>query len=229
MKLFSIESGIGRLITKLGQCILLSIYWVLFSLPIFTWGAASAALYTSCRKLLANEEGKLFSTFTSAFKSNFKQGSIVGSVTLVVLLVAVYCGLLMLGVNMFSDFIGSVIGIGYLLVVIAGIVWVNYMLAYMSRFEDDLKTVARNCIYLLLMYFGTTVRLAVQVLVLFLLLYFGNLLVFLPTLLMLLPCVYSMLTVRPLEKVFKVYIDKKEEPEAEAVQSEAEVDEVVEV
>ena len=113
--ILNLNNGFGAMLNKFGQCILLSMYWVVFSLPIFTWGAAGCALYSTGRKLLENEEGKLFQTWKSSFKQNFKQGAAVGSLALLVLLVAFYSGLLMLRMGMFSDTLGSIAGIVYLL------------------------------------------------------------------------------------------------------------------
>lgn len=208
--LLNLNSKFGRLINKFGQCILLSVYWLLFSLPVFTWGAAACALYSTGRKVITDEEGKLFQTYKESFKQNFKQGAAVGSLALLVLLVAIYSGLLMLRLGVFSDTLGSITGIVYLLVVFAGAVWLHYIIAYIARFEDKLMTVLRNTVYMVLMHFSTTVRLAIQLAIVCAVFYFLNLIPFFPMIVLLLPSTYSLLTVKPLEKVFQQYMPKEE-------------------
>lgn len=208
--ILNLNNGFGAMLNKFGQCILLSMYWVVFSLPIFTWGAAGCALYSTGRKLLENEEGKLFQTWKSSFKQNFKQGAAVGSLALLVLLVAIYSGLLMLRMGVFSDTLGSIAGIVYLLVVFVGAVWLHYIIAYIARFEDKLMTVLRNTVYMALMHFKTTVRLAIQLAIVCAMFYFVSLIPYFPLIVLLLPSAYSLLTVRPLERVFEQYMPKEE-------------------
>lgn len=212
--ILNLNGKLGQLLNKFGQCLLLSVYWLLFSLPVFTWGAAACALYSTGRKLIDDEEGKLFQTFKASFKQNFKQGAIVGTVALLACLVAIYCGLLMLRMGVFTDTLGTVTGVVYLLVVIAGLVWLHFILAYIARFEDNLKTVVRNTVYMALMHLRTSIRLCIQLVIFGALFYFLNIIPYLPAIVMLLPCTYGMLTIGPLERVFLQYIPK-EEPEEE--------------
>lgn len=208
--LFNLNNKFGQLLNKFGQCILLSIYWILFSLPIFTWGAAACALYSTGRKMLMDNEGRLFRSFKEAFKENFKQGTIVGIAVLLFCLVVIYCALLMVGLGLLKDTIGTIVGIIYLLVVIAVLVYAHYVISYIARFEDPLKTVLRNCVYISLVHFDTSLRLGIQLAVIGAVFYFLNIMPYLPAIVMLLPSAYSLLTVDPLEKVFKQYMPKEE-------------------
>ncbi len=213
--LFNINSKFGHMLNQFGQLILLSLYWTVFSLPVFTWGAASCALYTCCRRVLHEDEGHLFSAFFKAFRQNFKQGCIVGIVTLLFLALVIYCALLMNMLGLLKGMFGAVFGIIYLVVVALVVLYVQYVISYIARFADSLKTVLRNCIYLFLVHFDTTVRLGIQLVIVALGFYFLELLRFLPVLIMLLPSGYMVMTVDPFEKVFKQYMPKDEAPEEE--------------
>lgn len=57
----------------LGQLVLGSILWVICSLPIFTVGASSSALYYAVVKALRRERGSFIPCFFSAFKENLSQ------------------------------------------------------------------------------------------------------------------------------------------------------------
>lgn len=55
----------------------LNLLWVLFSLPIVTIGASTTALYSVLIKMRNGKEGKLFQDFWDAFRSNFRQATII--------------------------------------------------------------------------------------------------------------------------------------------------------
>lgn len=55
----------------------LNLLWVLFSLPIVTIGASTTALYSVFIKMRNGKEGKLFQDFWDAFRSNFRQATII--------------------------------------------------------------------------------------------------------------------------------------------------------
>ena len=75
--IFSVDSPVMRALIKLFDCICASILWLLFSLPIVTMGAASAALYTTVRRYLRRDEGHLWSTFWGAFRENLRRSTLV--------------------------------------------------------------------------------------------------------------------------------------------------------
>ena len=55
----------------------LNLLWVLFSLPIVTIGASTTALYSVFIKMRNGKEGRLFQDFWDAFRSNFRQATII--------------------------------------------------------------------------------------------------------------------------------------------------------
>ena len=83
---FNSENPVFRFTGRVLDILVLSVMWVVCSLPIVTIGPASAALYYSCVKCLRYKEGGAYRSFLSAFKLNLKPG--VG-VTVVLLVLAV--------------------------------------------------------------------------------------------------------------------------------------------
>lgn len=57
----------------IGQLVLASILWVICSLPVFTLGASSCALYYAVVKALRRDRGSLIPCFFSAFRDNLGQ------------------------------------------------------------------------------------------------------------------------------------------------------------
>ena len=75
--IFSYESRFSQVIMKVAYGCYLNLLWLVCSLPIFTIGAATVALYTITLKIAADEEGEILITFLRAFRDNFKQATIV--------------------------------------------------------------------------------------------------------------------------------------------------------
>ena len=66
--LLDIDNPVIRFIIKIFDCMVLSVLWVAFSLPIITMGAASTALYSAIYHHIRMEEGYLWKSFWSAYK-----------------------------------------------------------------------------------------------------------------------------------------------------------------
>lgn len=71
--MFQQESTFVTIVNKIADMVILSVLWCICSLPIFTIGASSAALYHTIVKVIRQDRGYAFSTFFSSFRSNFKQ------------------------------------------------------------------------------------------------------------------------------------------------------------
>lgn len=73
--LFSPDGFLGRSLSRFADFIVLSILWIVFSLPIVTLGASTTALYTMTLRMVRDEEGKIAAGFLRAFKENFKSAT----------------------------------------------------------------------------------------------------------------------------------------------------------
>ena len=76
--LFDPDSPILQFITKIVYSVWLNILWFVCSLPVFTLGPATTALFYSCQKMARDEEGYITRSFFRSFRQNFKQGTIIG-------------------------------------------------------------------------------------------------------------------------------------------------------
>lgn len=73
---FSTE--VNKKFVKIMDMIALSLLWVLFSVPVFTIGAATSALYYSYHNLyVTKNDDRIFSTFFKGFKLSFRQATTV--------------------------------------------------------------------------------------------------------------------------------------------------------
>ena len=84
MRLFSYDSKFSQIMLKLCYGCYLNLLWMVCSLPVFTAGAATAALYDVTLRLAREEEPPLTRQFFKAFRENFRQATILWLILLAV-------------------------------------------------------------------------------------------------------------------------------------------------
>lgn len=150
MNIFHYDHIFFRVFEKIADAFLITLFWFVCSLPLFTAGAATVALYDTVRKNLRHDEGYVFLTFKRSFQSNFRQGT---------KLWIFLCALLFLFAfekDLTYDFFlskGSVFGLLYyffLAAIFFVILWAIYIITYLARFEDTIKTILKNSILIAL-------------------------------------------------------------------------------
>ncbi len=75
MRFFSYESKFSQLLLKLCYACMLNILWFICSIPIFTIGASTTALYYTSLKIVRSEEGYVTTLFFRSFRENFRQAT----------------------------------------------------------------------------------------------------------------------------------------------------------
>lgn len=80
---FNYDNPVWRFIGKFWDVILLSILWTICSLPIFTIGASTTAMYYVTLKLVRDEDGYTIRSFFKSFRENFKQATVIWLIFLV--------------------------------------------------------------------------------------------------------------------------------------------------
>lgn len=71
---FSPEGPVFDLLDKIGQMIILSIFWIIGCLPVITVVPATAALYYAVMKALRRERGRAAGEFWQSYRRNLKRG-----------------------------------------------------------------------------------------------------------------------------------------------------------
>ena len=77
MKFFSYESKFSQLLMKLCYACYQNLLWLLCSLPVFTIGASTTALYYASLKVVRGEESYVGRLFFRAFRENFRQATVL--------------------------------------------------------------------------------------------------------------------------------------------------------
>ena len=90
--IFNYDNPVWRFIGKLGDLIILNILWIVCSIPVFTAGASTTAVYYVTLKLVRDEDDSTIRSFFRSFKSNFKQAALAALIlTGVVLFLGLDC------------------------------------------------------------------------------------------------------------------------------------------
>jgi len=76
-RFFNLENPVWRFVGNLADLFLLSVYWYVCCLPVFTIGSGTTALYYVTLKLVQNQEGYTTASFWRSFRSNFKQATLL--------------------------------------------------------------------------------------------------------------------------------------------------------
>lgn len=211
-ELFNLDNKFFQGINKIVDCVCLSFLWLLLCIPVVTAGAATTALYYTVNKVIRNNRGYIWKEFWHAFRTNFKQSTLVW-----LILIFIYA---IMGIDCYIMFQFAKAGVSYgsLYIVFAVLMlivtmWANYLFPYMARFENTLKAVLKNCVIMALLNLGKSFVLLVLLLVALVVAY-----IFFPAI-MILPAVYMLLANLILEKVFVKYMTP-EDIEAEKERNE---------
>ena len=195
-------------VARIADTIALGALWVIFSLPVFTMGATSAAFYYAYTKCVRQRMDYSWKTFLAAFKSNFRQATRIWLLVLFLLAVALLDSYLLgqlaagaLWVNLLRAVI--------VLLTLACVLWGLYLFPYLSRFDVPDKAVMRNCALILL----ANMPQSLLLLLLFAACALGF--ICLPILNLLIPALYMFLVNPIFEKIFRKYM----RPEDQAAQA----------
>ncbi len=148
-KIFNYDNKFFRGLNKVVDMVILSVCWIIACIPVFTIGAALAALYDTARKVIHYDEGYVWSGFWGAFKSNFKQSTKAWLIQLVIIVV-------LLG-DIYITWIGlkagqslGALNVVFLIMALIVTAWIMYTSAYISRFEQKTKITLKNTFLILI-------------------------------------------------------------------------------
>ena len=75
--MFSHDSRFMQTLTRVTDLIVLNICFLISCIPIVTIGAANAAMYTLCFRMLRDEDNGIVKSYFRAFRDNFKQATLL--------------------------------------------------------------------------------------------------------------------------------------------------------
>jgi len=143
---------------KISQFMILNFLVLIFCLPIITAGASITAFYTVMLKIVRNEESYLVKDYCHAFKTNFKQSTIIW-------LIMVAVGCILYFDIILSDTLGGMLGatlkIVFLFLGIVLLMVLSYIFAVQARFQNTIKGTFYNSFWMAMGYLPYTISILV--------------------------------------------------------------------
>ena len=203
MNFFNPESKVMIFLGRITDYLILTLLWVICSIPIFTIGASTTAMFYTSFKILDDEDSYVTRCFFKSFKENFKQSTLLWLVAVAAFLFFV------VDFHFYSQldqgtmrFIGLVV-FGFLFVLFT--ITMLYLFPYVSRFHCTFKQSIKVSLLLGIRHLFTTILIAVvDAAIVFVCLYYLILFIFMPGFL----CLANSFLIR---RVFKKYMPEKEE------------------
>ena len=141
------DSALMITMTRITDCIFLSLFWILCCIPVVTAGASFAALYDASYRALRKNERNSWQRFFHVFKENWKAGILP---TIVFLLAG--WGLTKAVIGLWNLAVAGTMSwmlfsaLAFIAVVLLGMLSVLFPM--LSRFENSLGTLLKNTVFL---------------------------------------------------------------------------------
>lgn len=132
-----------RFVNKAFDVIALSILWFICSLPLFTIGASTTALYYTVLKNIRSNRGYCYKGFFHCFRENFKNTVIPSIIYVAIILIAVAdMRILHNNVTIMNQF--AELQIVFLIICVLVVTWAVWTFGLTARFENTWKTTMKN-------------------------------------------------------------------------------------
>lgn len=170
------DSKFMQIMNRVCDLLILNILFLLCSIPVFTIGASAAALYTVCFRFDTNREGGTVKDFFKAFRSNFRQATVLW---LIILLCG---GSALINVAIFYLLGGPLryccilFGVLFVIALFTG----SYAFPLLTQFSNDNRSTLKNALLLSIGFFPRSILISVINIFPFALL-LGDMLLFLQT------------------------------------------------
>ena len=154
--MFSLDSKFMCGMNRLTDLMILNLVYLVTCVPIFTIGAANAALYCVCFRMGTEQEGHVLKDYFRAFCSNFRQGSLLWILFLLV------GGVTCLDIVLLPGTGGAIHCLFYLFVflLVLGILMSGYVFPLLSQFQNSCMATLKNALILSMAYLPRTILIA---------------------------------------------------------------------
>lgn len=141
------SAGLGFYIKNI---ILISIFWIVCSIPVITIGASCSAMYRTVHRVLYQKKKETWKYFKEGFKEHFKHSTKCWIAILIPGIIFWGISRYLLVANAGSDSTLGMYGFMFFVMFLYVFLWGMYTFAYSVRFDDNVKVVLGNCLYLVI-------------------------------------------------------------------------------
>jgi len=194
--IFSLEGPLNKFGGYIADTLILSLMWILFSIPLFTIGASTAALFYVSTRRIADREGYITSDFWHAFKSNFKKATKLWLMVVVLALILIF--------NIFNaeqvGRMGPFILVAQIIFLIQ--LWFIFIFLFpmTARFDMGIKQTLKSSFFMANRHILTSITCTVLIVAIILAIALSGGLMFFAA-----PGIYAMLSSYMIMRVFKKY------------------------
>lgn len=210
-KIFSSDSPFMRVMSKIFDIGLLSLIYLIFCIPVVTFGAATTSLYYVSAKVLRHNRSYVWREFWSSFKSNFAQSTIIWLI-MAALYILLAWNIQTLGLTdeaTASNPYGGYLSGAYLALAVIISCIGCYVFPLISRFSMKLTQILRFSLFCAFRHFLHTLLL-LAILVLAGLALFAGFYTQIILIMLFVPGLAGFLYTFPMEHVMKKYMPKEE-------------------
>lgn len=205
---FNYDNKFTQVINKIINICFISVLWLIWCVPVVTAGASTTAMYYTVNKVLRHNRSYVFKEFWGAFKSNFKQSTIVWLILLAVGIIMGMDAQIMKAFYEAGSSVGSFYFVFYVMLLFEGVLG-TYLFANIARFQNTTKAYFKNAVFMAVAHLPWSFL----IMVLFVLTLLLTLI--LPVLIFVLPAIYMWMCNLILERIFCKYMSEEELKEEE--------------
>lgn len=153
---FNTDNPVYKAVYKLVAMILLGVLWIICSIPVITFGAATAALYYAVVKAVRYEQGQVFSAFFATFRSSILKTLIPSLIFILAFGVPVLGTVISFQISRESGTGAAMPYLAAAAVIPASMIF-PYFFPVFSRFDLKLSVLFINSFYYSVRHFASTV------------------------------------------------------------------------
>lgn len=142
-KLFGIDSPLFRMMSLIGDLMLLNLMWLISSIPLITIGASTTALLYTGMRLARGRDGYVVKNFWKSFRQNFRQSTIIFLILAVLGGGLGYAGWFWM--NQDSG-MGRVLAVITICLLIVYLIEVLFVFATQARFANTILNTMKNAL-----------------------------------------------------------------------------------
>ena len=140
---FSPDNAVMNIIGKIGLGIYLNLLWFICSIPVITAGASTTALFRACRFIVREQGTGVTGEFFRAFKSNFKQSTIVWLILMALGCVLATDGYVLYHMR-FSNAFWTLLTAVFVVAAAAFAIILMYIFPLMANYENTIPAMFKN-------------------------------------------------------------------------------------
>lgn len=156
--LFNLDSPVMQALGKVADLMWLNVLTMICCIPVITIGPSLTAMHYMALKIVRNEECYITRGFFKSFKENFRQGVVIGIITLFITFILVGDFLLLrnpdLGFSKFLQILITIIAVLFLFTLM-------YVYPVLAKFANTIWRTIKNAFLMSIMQFPKTLLMIV--------------------------------------------------------------------